>query len=155
MRKAAYLIISLACTIGLSCSSADKRNKEASSELQGTWKLISGTIIEGNDTTITDYTRHQEMIKIINDTHFAFLRHDLNKGKDSATAVFVAGGGHYTVKGNIYTEFLEYCNFRDWENNQFAFEFSINGDTLTTKGVEKVEEANVNHINIEKLVRVK
>jgi hypothetical protein len=37
--------------------------------LKGTWQLISGTLIEKGDTTITDYTRGVQMIKIINDSH--------------------------------------------------------------------------------------
>lgn len=57
----------------------------------GTWKLMTGTLIENGDTTVTDYTKNKSFIKIINGTHFAFLEHDLSKGKDSA-ADFVAGG---------------------------------------------------------------
>src|SRR5205809_8024376 len=85
--------------------------------IQGTWKLLSGTLIEKGDTTVTDYTQKLSFIKIINASHFAFLNHDLNKGKDTATAAFVAGGGHYTLKDSLYTEHLEYCNDRQWEGN--------------------------------------
>src|SRR6187397_2418640 len=74
--------------------------------LEGTWQLMSGTIIEKGDTTVTDYSGNQSMIKIINATHFAFLNHDLKKGKDS-TASFVAGGGVYILDGDQYTEYLE------------------------------------------------
>ena len=35
--------------------------------LTGTWKLISGTIIENGKTTVTDYTTILSFIKIIND----------------------------------------------------------------------------------------
>lgn len=52
------------------------------------------------------------MIKIINETHFSFLNHDMKKGKDS-TKVFVAGGGRYTLEGDQYNEFLEYCSARE------------------------------------------
>ncbi|MCB0841502.1 MAG: hypothetical protein KDD99_32755 [Bacteroidetes bacterium] len=119
----------------------------------GTWKLLTGTIIQGNDTTITDYMANQEFIKIINESHFAFFNHDLNMGKDS-TAVFVAGGGKYSLEGNTYTEYLEYCNFREWENHEFEFEIKIIQDTLVIQGVEKVEELNVNRLNIEKYIRL-
>jgi hypothetical protein len=68
--------------------------------LTGTWKLISATTIKG-DSTSTDYFKGKEMIKIINKTHFSFLSHDLNKGKDS-TASFTAGGGNYTLEGSTY-----------------------------------------------------
>jgi PBP1b-binding outer membrane lipoprotein LpoB len=59
-------------------------------KLAGTWQLITGTVIENGDTTVTDYTKNISFIKIINDTHFAFLQHDVNKGKDSV-AVFASG----------------------------------------------------------------
>ncbi len=120
----------------------------------GTWQLISGTTIEKNDTTVTYYTKDQSFIKIINDTHFAFLKHDLSKEKDS-TASFGAGGGKYMLTGSEYTEHLEYCNDRQWENNDFTFTVTIQNDTLVQSGIEKVESAGVNRINIEKYVRMK
>ena len=123
--------------------------------IEGTWKLLSGTLIEKGDTTVTDYTQKLSFIKIINASHFAFLNHDLNKGKDTATAAFVAGGGHYTLKDSLYTEHLEYCNDRQWEGNDFAFTVTIKNDTLVQTGIEKVESAGVNRLNIERYVRMK
>ena len=120
----------------------------------GTWQLITGTIIEKGDTVVTDYTKNVSFIKIINDTHFAFLQHDLNKGKDSA-AVFVSGGGSYSLYDSLYTEHLEYCSARDWEGNNFEFTVDIKNDTLIQSGVEKVQNAGVNRVNIEKYVRIK
>ena len=120
----------------------------------GTWKLITGMVIEKGDTVVTDYTKNISFIKIINDTHFAFLQHDLNKGKDSA-AVFVAGGGSYSLNDSLYTEHLEYCSARNWEGNDFPFTLSIMNDTLIQSGVEKIESAGVNRVNIEKYIRVK
>ena len=122
--------------------------------LSGTWKLITGTLIEKGDTVVTDYTSKVSFIKIINNTHFAFLQHDMNKGKDSA-AVFVAGGGSYSLKDSSYTEHLEYCSARDWEGNDFTFTIAIKNDTLIQTGVEKVESAGINRFNIEKYVKVK
>jgi len=93
-------------------------------------------------------------IKIINDTHFAFLQHDLSQGKDSS-AVFVAGGGRYTLADSIYTEHLEYCSDRAWEGNDFSFVVTVKNDTLIQRGIEKVKEAGVNRMNIEMYVRAK
>src|SRR5688500_19346243 len=84
--------------------------------VEGTWKLISGTLVEKGDTTVTDYTKNVSFIKIINGTHFAFLQHDLNKGKDSS-AVYSSGAGTYSLVGNKYSEHLEYCSAREWEDN--------------------------------------
>ncbi len=122
--------------------------------IRGTWRLISGTLIENGDTTITGYTQNVSFIKIINDTHFAFLQHDLGKGKDSS-AVFVAGGGRYTLSDSLYTEHLEYCSDRMWEGNDFSFVVTVRNDSLIQKGTEKVEDAGINRLNIELYVREK
>lgn len=122
--------------------------------LTGTWKLLQGTVVKGKDTTITDYTRDKSFIKIINATHFSFLQHDLQGGKDSATASFSAGGGRYTLQGNQYTETLEYCSARNWEGNNFHFTISIQNDTLIQTGVEKIADLGIEQINTEKYVRL-
>lgn len=134
--------------------SSCKQNETNDKKLVGTWQLITGTLIEKGDTTVTDYTQKISFVKIINETHFAFLQHDLKKGKDSSV-VFGAGGGKYFLVGSLYKEQLEYCNDREWEGNDFEFIVTIKNDTLIQKGVEKVEKAGVNRINIEKYVRVK
>jgi Lipocalin-like domain len=138
----------------LSCNTVQNKTSDKKLPIQGTWKLLTGTLIEKGDTTVTDYTKATGFIKIINDTHFAFLSHDLNKGKDSAAA-FVAGGGKYSLKDSSYTEHLEYCSDRQWEGNDFDFTITINNDTLTQKGLEKIDSIGVNRLNIEKYVRVK
>ena len=146
----------LVCLI-LSCGQeAAKKEVVTQSEppIVGTWKLISGTTIKGTDTVVTDYTIGQEMIKIISPTHFAFLRHDLNKGKDS-TASYAAGGGRVKIGDSTYTELLDYFSIREWEGGEFELSYQITGDTLITTGVEKVESLGIEHLNIEKLVRVK
>ncbi|NEU08262.1 hypothetical protein GZH53_08055 [Flavihumibacter sp. R14] len=147
--KIAILMIS---TFLMSCGAEKQDAKLNSPQLTGTWKLLTATLIEKGDTTVTDYTKDLSFIKIINDTHFAFLQHDLNKGKDSA-AVFVSGGGKYTLKNNSYTEHLEYCSARNWEGNDFVFTITLKNDTLVQSGLEKVEAEGVNRVNIEKYVR--
>lgn len=139
-----------------SCTTRTEGDAETpANSLQGTWKLLTGTVIEKGDTTITDYTTGKSFIKIINDSHFAFLLHDLNKGKDSAFASFSAGGGSYSLKGNSYTEHLEYCNAREWEEHDFTFTVTIKGDTLIQSGVEKIEAEGINRINTEKYIRIR
>jgi hypothetical protein len=119
----------------------------------GTWQLVRGTLIEKGDTVVTDYTQNRSFIKIINQTHFAFLLHDLTKGKDS-TAVFTAGGGRYSLTGNEYTEHLEYCSDRAWEGHAFPFTLTFKQDTLIQRGVEQVASAGINRVNIEQYVKV-
>lgn len=139
----------------LACNSSNKPGTGIQEKpIEGTWKLLTGTLIENGDTIITDYTKKASFIKIINKDHFAFLHHDLKKGYDSA-AIFVAGGGRYTFSDSTYTEHLEYCSARQWEGNDFSFTIKIKNDTLVQKGTETVHELKVNRLNIEKYVRLK
>lgn len=147
MIKSCYILLLIAVCV--SCEST------ASGEppIQGTWHLFSGTTITKDDTVVTDYTKGQKMIKIINDSHFSFLRHDLSKGKD--TAIYDGGGGIYTLEGNKYTELLEFCSHRPWEGRSFEFTVSISNDTLTQSGVEKLPDLGIDRFITEKYVRVK
>jgi len=149
--KFIFLLLAMSF-ISLSCTKNPP--KEEKSPIIGTWKLFKGILIEDGDTTVTDYTADLSFIKIINDTHFAFLQHDLSQGEDTTTAVFVAGGGVYSLRDNIYEEHLEYCSARKWEGNDFKFTISIKNDTLIQRGVEKVENAGVDRINEERYVRL-
>jgi len=153
MKKTIGWLLTTIVLISCNNSPAEKVQTENGLPIQGTWKLISGTLIEKNDTVITDYTRGQKMIKIINDTHFSFLKHDLNKGKDSA--IYSSGGGSYTLKGDQYVEHLEFCDDRQWEGNSFKFTVNINNDTLTQTGIEKIDSLGINRLNVETYVRVK
>ena len=144
------LIILVSCNIAVQ----NNEMKPSVIPIQGTWKLLSGTLIEKGDTIVTDYTKGREFVKIINDTYFAFLSHDLDKGKNSDSA-FSAGGGDYSLKDSSYTEHLVYCNDRQWERNEFHFTVTIKHDTLLQKGIEKIDSIGVNRMNIERYVRVK
>lgn len=150
---ASLFIISVLISCETTTSSKEEIIK-ARLPVEGTWKLITGIIIEKGDSTVTDYTKGKSFIKIINETHFAFVGHDLNKGKDS-TAFFSSGSGGYELNDSAYTEHLEYCSDRAWEGNDFHFTVTINNDTLIQQGIEKIEAAGVERINIEKYVRVK
>lgn len=152
-----YCVLFAILTIMVSCSEKTKSDPKvsATTTIEGTWKLLTGTIIEKGDTTITDYTKDKSFIKVINNSHFAFLLHDLSKGKDSSSAAFSAGGGGYSLTGNKYTEHLEYCNAREWEGHDFSFTITISGDTLIQSGVEKIEAQGIDRINTEKYIRVK
>jgi hypothetical protein len=136
------------------CNKPTEETSTASLPIEGSWQLISGTLIEKGDTTLTDYTKNLSMIKILNGSHFAFMSHDLKQGKDS-TAAFSAGGGRYTLNGDQYTEYLEYCNSREWEGHTFQFTVTIENDTLTQRGIEKIENLGVERLNIEKYSRIK
>nr|WP_026260722.1 hypothetical protein [Spirosoma luteum] len=147
---ASVLISALLCA----CNGETKKNDGGglSGSLVGTWQLLSGTLIEKGDTSVTDYTKNTSFIKIINGSHFAFLKHSVNK--DSA-ANYDSGGGRYTLVDSSYTEHLEYCNEREWEGHDFTFTVSLKNDTLVQRGIEKIEKAGIDRLNIEKYVRLK
>lgn len=134
--------------------SCESKKESSAIPLAGTWRLISAETTE-KDSTFSTFNNKTKMIKIINDTHFAFFNHDLNNGKDSTAAVFFGGGGKYTLKDSTYTENLEFFNNRQWENGKFEFTVNITNDTLTQKGVEKVEKLGIDRIITEKYVREK
>ncbi len=126
--KTKSLLVAIVTTF-LSCSEKNKETASKSVQLPivGTWQLISGTLIEKGDTVVTDYTKNISFIKIINETHFAFLQHDLKKGADS-TAVFASGGGTYSLNDSLYTERLAYCSDRAWEGTDFNFTITLIND---------------------------
>lgn len=145
----------LFCLFILSCETQTASEKKGTSliPIEGTWALLSGTTIVKNDTSVIDYTKNLQMIKIINATHFSFLKHEMNKGKDSA--MYGSGGGWYTLQDSLYTEHLDYCSDRAWEGQSFAFTVSIQNDTLIQSGKEKLENLGIDRIIIEKYVRIK
>jgi hypothetical protein len=149
----AFILITFAL---ISCSEKTRQEtmQPPTNSAEGTWQLQTGTLIEKGDTVVTDYTKGKSFIKIINSTHFAFMHHDLTKGKDS-TAVFGAGGGRYTLKDSLYTEHLEYCTDRNWEGHDFSFTLAINADTMVQSGVEIIESEGINRVNIERYIRVR
>ncbi|HKZ68280.1 MAG TPA: hypothetical protein VJ111_18055, partial [Chitinophagaceae bacterium] len=71
------------------------------------------------------------------------------------SAIFDSGAGRYTLTGDQYTEYLDYCNYREWEGSSFHFKVSVKNDTLIQSGTEKVENAGIDRIIIEKYFRVK
>ena len=144
----------LAASFLISCNpKSDTAAEKSANPLIGTWKLITGTTIQKGDTVVANYTKNVSFVKIINQTHFAFLNHDLNKGKDYSV-MYSSGGGTYSLKDSLYTEHLEYCSDRAWEGHDFEFVVEIKDDTLVQTGVEKVESAGIDRMNIEKYVRV-
>jgi hypothetical protein len=152
--KLKFTTLLFVSTLLFSCEHKANDDQKSSINLNGTWQLITGTTITKGVSAVTDYTKNQKFLKIINDTHFVFIRHDLNTKKDSSNH-FDAGGGRYTLKGDKYTEHLDFYSDKNWEGKSFDFTVSIKNDTLTQRGMEKVEKENINREIIEKYVKVK
>ena len=154
MKERIYFLSIIILLAACNPNTNNEKIKDNKLPIAGTWKLISGTLIDKGDTVVTDYTKNISFIKIINESHFAFLSHDLSKGK-VADSTFSAGGGKYHLKDSSYTEHLEYCSDRQWEGNDFNFTIVIKNDTLIQTGREKVANAGIDRLNIEKYSRMK
>ncbi len=151
MNKHVITILAL-ITFLTSCAPDSKKDNGNSLNLKCTWQLITSTTVTNGKSVITDYTKGQKMIKIINDTHFAFLKHNTNK---DSTLNFDAGGGAYTLNGNNYTEHLDFYNDRNWEGKSFKFKIFFKNDTLIQSGLERVEKEGIDRVIIEKYIKLK
>jgi hypothetical protein len=96
--------------------------------LVGTWGLISfkytlpDTTISGNSSTFNS-------IKVINNTHFAYI------GKTTQGNVFKrAGGGRYKLTGEVLVEIHDYANLANMLGKSFQFKCVIDGDTWFHSG---------------------
>ncbi len=151
--KLKLAFLSIALIFLLSCDVKTKTDDQ-SIHLNGTWQLITHTEITKGVSAVTDYTKGKKFLKIINDTHFAFLTHNLDVKKDSSNH-FDAGGGSYTLVGNKYTEHLDFYTDKNWEGKAFDFTVTIKNDTLTQQGLEKLEKEGIERTIIEKYVKLK
>lgn len=150
--KPSHLLFLSTILISASCKTEGGKDKKSSS-ITGTWKLLSATTVSAKDSTFTDYTKDQSMIKILNGTHFSFLKHNLKLNKDGKNE-FDAGGGRYKLDGDNYVEYLDYYTDHNWEGKTFNFKVKLSNDTLIQTGVEKVEAAGIDRIITEKYLKV-
>jgi hypothetical protein len=152
MKLKTGIILGLITMVTFSCSqNVEKDNLEK--RMIGTWRLISSES-HVKDSVIKEDLAGREMFKIITNSHFAFLYHDLQKGKDSKTALFVSGGGKCSFTDTTYTENLDYCNCRMWEGVKVNFKATVSNDTLTIEGLEKADKIDVNQYIIEKYIKL-
>ncbi|QQL51072.1 hypothetical protein [Mucilaginibacter ginkgonis] len=146
--KSIALLFAAAAALA-SCQNNTKETPEKGLDLTGSWRLITGSVITKGVPVVTDYTKNQEMIKILNDDHFAFLKHPTTATPDS-TNKFDAGGGKYELKGDKYTEHLDFYGDKKYEHTTYNFTVSLKGDTLIQQGQEAADRSI-----IEKYVRLK
>lgn len=135
-----YTILVPVCLMVLGCQTPSGPSSSAL-PVQGTWRLITGTVVTKGVPAVTDYTRGKSFIKIINDSHFAFLTHDVNVPRDSSNH-FDGGGGNYTLKGDQYTERLDYYTDKQYEGKTYTFTLTFHGDTLVQHGMEGPDREN-------------
>jgi hypothetical protein len=113
--------------------------KKDSVTIQGTWQLVSckyGPSASG----FTDFPEIMRRIKVINETHFIWVQFDTLSRK-----VVESAGGSYTVKGDTYTESLDFGLAMDgYLKTSPAYTIKIEGDMLFQSGLlvpdYKIEE---------------
>lgn len=123
--------------------------KEDSNNIEGTWKMVYAETIENDTITLKDLS-NTTFIKIINKSHFAFFNQE-----NTGTTNFYGGAGTYTLKGNTYTEILNFTAVEAIKNHPFSFAIEIKGDTLIQSGIEKVEAAGLDRHIVEKYIKLK
>lgn len=128
------------------CYCAKKEVTETS--IEGTWKMISAKIIEGDSIKLKDLN-NTTFIKIINKNHFAFFNQEHN-----SNANFYAGAGTYTLKGRTYTEKLNFTAVEVIKNHEFSFTVEFKGDTLIQSGIEKIKNAGIDRYIVEKYIKL-
>ena len=134
------------CLLLAACAQTEK-GKDVS-PVVGSWQLVYAHI-EQNDSIEVKDLNNSIFIKIINDSHFAFL----NQVPETREG-FYGGAGSYTLAGNQYTEVLEYVGNPVLRGHEFNFTVVFKGDTLIQSGIEKVEEAGMDRFIVEKYLRV-
>jgi hypothetical protein len=153
--KHTFIQLSSIALTALCFTACKPTSEQPSNKLVGSWQLLSSVYIK-KDTIIHNDLPGTSMIKILNDTHFAFMQHTMNR--TDTTGIFGGGGGTYTLKDNQYTEHLEYCSARAYEGNDFEFTIEFHGDTLVQSGIEKLKEIGAGEENmqlVEKYLRIK
>ena len=116
--------------------------------IEGSWKMIYADIRENDTIQIKDLS-NTDFIKIINESHFAFI----NQVRDTS-AGFFAGAGTYSYKEGKYVESLDFIDAMSYRGHQFEFTVQFSGDTLIQKGREHIEEAGIDRYITEKYIRI-
>ncbi len=144
-----YRVAVLAIVVVVGGCSADRTSVPSH---VGTWRLVKKTTTIGDSVVIEDLSR-QKSIKLLNETHFAFFTHELDSANRDKVP-FVSGGGTYKLNAKVYNEFLEYCNYREWENHGFTFNLEVKGDSLIQSGEEEIKDLKIKQVIVEKYIRI-
>lgn len=114
-------------------------------DIVGEWQLVSAELTIGSNTFPTFNAETHQMVKIITDSHFAFVSKGPERPQFSSYALtdaekliafsnFGGGAGRYSITGNKYTEHVEYSQYPNYEGQSLTFSITIEGDTLTQEG---------------------
>ncbi len=112
---------------------------ESRKPIEGVWSFVSSTYTTP-DTTIIHDQSNWKAIKTITKSYFSTVGHDPNRplfgpvvsDSEIVTAynTFSGNGGKYSVKGDVYTEYLAHFTNPNRINTSADLKFQIAGDTL-------------------------
>ncbi len=100
---------------------------EKPSPMEGVWQLAFEYDISGNHTTtIYPGTSEGSEMKIWSGNQFTFF------GMFVEDSIYtpVYGGGTFTLKGNSYTEFVQYHSAPEYQDQTVTLSLEIKNDTL-------------------------
>jgi hypothetical protein len=137
------LLFVSACTTHNHHSIATKASPAQS--LVGSWQLMHEEIRINGKTIPTFNPATHKMMKLFNDTHFAFVSHGDKRPRFTSYQLtpeekviafenFGGGGGRYTFADGYLTEHIEYMNYPNYEGESIRFKITIDGDTLIQEG---------------------
>jgi hypothetical protein len=95
----------------------------------GTWQLVSYKY--GDAADWSEPPQNQKRLKHITDTYFTWIAYDPASGKMQSMA-----GGPYTLKGDAYTETIEYAEqgMADYLGKKQTFTIQLESDKLHQSG---------------------
>lgn len=141
-------VVALTLLLWLTLAGCVSEKKHA---IEGTWRIVSGTM-KTADTTMSYSQSNLFGMKMIANNQWAIFGQPLGAGDTSA----YYGGGTYILEGNIYKESIKYNIVKSRVGRTIAFEVEVRNDTLIQKGPPKtVEYANSKWALYEVWVRVK
>ena len=123
MRRIAIALTLFLCLVLLGCISGKKN------AIEGTWRVIAGTM-KTADTTTSYSQANLFGMKMIVGNQWAIFGQPVGGGDTLA----YYGGGTYTLEGNIYAESIKYNILKSRVGRTIAFEVEVRDDTLIQKG---------------------
>jgi hypothetical protein len=130
--KRSIVAVTLVLAMGIFAASMQakdtRKEKKLRSQLVGTWRQVSQKV-DGYDRSLP---QTYPTYKHITPAGFIWLSHDIITGTIIRTA-----GGTYTLKGNIYTEKIEYGMGNDFQvikKTEPSFTAVVKGDKWYHKG---------------------
>lgn len=97
-------LFTVGLTVGVGEDKEAPKEKEApKNPLLGTWELVRFKY--GDAPDYSDFPKERRRLKLITDTHWSWVEYETVGKKEAKNGA----GGPYTLKGEIYTETIEFA----------------------------------------------